>query len=336
MEETERMEAERRKALKEFRIMRQQKELDEKYNHWHRHGVSGEQLLNNPIKEIPCVLTPVFQQVGLACIAGSSDAGKSSFLRNLCMNVVAGKDNFIGFGINAIHRRTIYVSTEDDQSAVNYLLNKQNEHMKFSPSDLKGLIYVFETDNLLDRLDKMMTELPVDIVCVDAFSDLYSGGMNDNNQVRNFLNQYSQLAQKHGCLVIFLHHCGKRTENQAPSKNNLIGSQGFEAKMRLVMELRCDTIEAGIRHLCILKGNYLPSETKNESYKLRFTENMTFENTGERVAFEFLKKTDDDDRLKFEQILEYQKEGLTQDDIAKKMGFANRSSISRLIKKFKE
>lgn len=62
---------------------------------------------------------------------------------------------------------------------------------------------------------------------------------------------------------------------------------------------------------------------------------MTFEDTGDRVAFEFLKKTDDDDRLKYEQILEYQKEGLTQDEMAKKMGFANRSSISRLIKKFK-
>ncbi len=249
---------------------------------WQQYGITGgEQLLNNPIKEIPCILTPIFQQVGLACIAGSSDTGKSSFLRNLCMNVVSGKKDFVGFSINAIHRRAIYVSSEDDEQAINYLIQKQNSDLDISPSDLQGLIYIFDTENLLKKLDRMLEEQPVDIVCIDAFGDIYSGGgMNDNNQVRNFLNQYSQLAQKHKCLVIFLHHNGKRTENQAPSKNNLIGSQGFEAKMRLVLDLRCDTVEANIRHLCILKGNYLASDAKNESYKLRFTENMTFEDTG--------------------------------------------------------
>lgn len=302
---------------------------------WQQFGITGEQLLNNPIKEIPCIITPIFQQIGLACIAGSSDTGKSSFLRNLCMNVVSGKKDFVGFSINARHRRAIYVSSEDDEQAINYLIHKQSYDLDIFPSDLQGLVYIFDTENLLKKLDRMLEEQPVDIVCIDAFGDLYSGGMNDNNQVRNFLNQYSQLAQKHKCLIIFLHHCGKRTENQAPSKNNLIGSQGFEAKMRLVLDLRSDTIEADIRHLCILKGNYLTSDAKNESYKLRFTENMTFEDTGERIAFEFLKKTDEDDRLKYEQILEYQKEGLTQDEMAKKMGFANRSSIYRLIKKFK-
>lgn len=301
---------------------------------WSKFGVSGEVLLNRKVESIPCVIEPLFQKVGLACIAGSSDAGKSSFLRNLCMNVVSGQENFIGFGINAIHRRAIYVSTEDDENAINFLINKQNMDMKIEPLTLKDLSFVFDTANLLDKLDRMMTEKPVDLVCIDAFGDLYSGGMNDNNQVRNFLNDYSQLAQKHQCLIIILHHCGKRTEDSKPSKNNLIGSQGFEAKMRIVMELRNDKVEANMKHLCILKGNYLPQDAKSESFKLKFTENMTYENTGERIPFENLKRPDDTDKERFEKAKElFEKEGLTLEKIAPLIGYADKGNVSKLFTK---
>lgn len=302
---------------------------------WSKFGVSGEVLLNRKVESIPCIIEPLFQKVGLACIAGSSDTGKSSFLRNLCMNVVAGKKDFLGFGINAIHRRAIYTSSEDDENAINFLIHKQNMDMEIEPSTLKELVFVFDTDNLLDKLDRMMTEKAVDLVCIDAFGDLYHGSMNDSAQVRTFLNQYSQLAQKHQCLILFLHHCGKRTEDGTPSKNNLLGAQGFEAKMRIVTELRNDKIEANTKHLCILKGNYLPQDTKNESFKLRFTENMVYENTGERIAFENLKKTDNDEKEKFKKAKELSEdENLTLEEIAPLIGLTDKSNVSKLFKKF--
>lgn len=301
---------------------------------WGKFGVSGETLINKKIDSIPCVIEPLFQKVGLACIAGSSDAGKSSFLRNLCMNIVAGKEDFLGFGINVVHKRAIYVSSEDDELAINYLINKQNKDMQIESSKLRDLVFVFDTENLLEKLERMMTERPVDIVCIDAFGDLYSGGMNDSNQVRGFLNQYSLLAQRQQCLVLFLHHCGKRTEDSAPSKNNLLGSQGFEAKMRIVMELRNDKVEAGMRHLCVLKGNYLPQDAKNESYKLRFTENMVYENTGDRIPFENLKRSDDAEKEKYAKAKELKEKGLTYEKIAKEIGYANKGNVSKLFQKF--
>lgn len=302
---------------------------------WSKFGVSGEELLNRKIESIPCVIEPIFQMVGLACIAGGSDAGKSSFLRYLCMCIVAGLEFFIGFPIKSKHRRAIYVSTEDDENAINFLINKQNIDMGIEPSTLKDLSFVFDTENLLDKLDRMMTEKPVDILCIDAFGDLYSGSMNDSAQVRTFLNQYSQLAQKHQCLIIFLHHTGKGKEDNAPSKNSLLGSQGIEAKMRIVMELRNDRVEAKMKHLCILKGNYLPQDAKNESYKLRFTDNLIYENTGERFLFNDLKRKENEDQERFEKAKElYEVKKLSMDKIAKELGLANKSSVSRLLKKF--
>jgi len=63
---------------------------------------------------------------------------------------------------------------------------------------------------------------------------------------------------------------------RSPSKEHLLGSQGFEAKMRTVIELRKDyEFPDKYRNLCIVKGNYLSEKYKNESYKFTFHEDLT-------------------------------------------------------------
>ncbi len=90
-------------------------------------------------------------------------------------------------------------------------------------------------------------------------------------------------------------HTGKRTQKLVPSKDNLLSGQGFEAKMRLVMELRNDKSDENTKHLCIVKGNYLGKEYKNDSYKLTFDpDTFIFSNTGERVPFENLATVTED------------------------------------------
>lgn len=293
---------------------------------------TATELLNRNIETIPCLIEPIFQKIGLAAIAGSSDTGKSSFLRYLCMCIVAGKSDFLGFKINSEHKSAIYVSTEDDETAISFLLHKQKGDMRlFDNDEVQGLRFLFDTVDLLEKLEKMLVEHPADLVCIDAFTDLYGRSMNESNQVRCFLNSYAQLAQKHKCLIIFLHHTGKRTEDFAPSKHNLLGSQAFEAKMRLVIELRSDTINDSIKQMCIVKGNYLPTELKQDSYQLLFTDNMTFENTMVRVPFSELTENDAE-KGKYQRIKDLKATGLTLEEIAREVGYANRSGVSKFMK----
>ena len=61
--------------------------------------ITGEYLLQANIEQIPCLVEPFLQQVGLACLAGSSDTGKSSLLRQLAISIVTGApegDSFLG------------------------------------------------------------------------------------------------------------------------------------------------------------------------------------------------------------------------------------------------
>ncbi|MBO4819858.1 MAG: AAA family ATPase [Prevotella sp.] len=76
--------------------------------------ITGEMLLNKNVREIPSLLEPLLPVSGLVCLTGSSDTGKSAFLRQLSMSVSAGLDSFLGMKLNVVHHSAIYVATEDD------------------------------------------------------------------------------------------------------------------------------------------------------------------------------------------------------------------------------
>lgn len=289
-----------------------------------RISVTGAELLSTEAKEIPCLIEPILPQTGLACIAGASDTGKSALLRQLCIDVVSKQKTFLGFKINARYHSAIYVSTEDDENAMSFLLHKQNNHYQCATDTFQYLHFIFDTEDLLGKLEKILQKYPVDLICIDAFADLYNGGsLNETDKVRRFLHNYEQLIVKYRCAIIFLHHCGKRTEDlHEPSKHNLLGSQGLEAKMRLVLELRTDQNEKNLKHFCIVKGNYLPAEYKTQSFVLFFGDNMTFSNTGERVEFSLLTKEKSKDAQRQEEtrrmVEDYLQNGMTQRAIAQK------------------
>ena len=297
--------------------------------------ISAMRLITKAPEHIDCLLEPIFPRAGVASLVGSSDSGKSTLLRGLAMAVATGQSIYLNFRLNALHRSAIYVSTEDDQNSIASLLKRQNTELQHPAEAYEGLRFVFDTENLVTRLDSMLTDRPADLVVIDAFADLYTGGLNENNQVRGFLQLYHTLAQKHNCLVLFLHHTVKRTETLNPSKHNAIGSQGFEAKMRLMIELRRDPRQGceHLRHLCIVKGNYLPPTFKNSSFELLFTEHLNYIPTGNRVPFSALREqTDDDEALKAQmlQVQELLEAGVSKTQIAKQLGIPRTTLNSRI------
>lgn len=252
--------------------------------------ITAKTLLEMDIKEVPWLIEGLIPRYGVVAIAGSSDLGKSAFLRQMATEITEGKESFLGFKIHQTFYSCLYLSSEDDPYAMSYLLNKQRTEETGS-SNAESLRFVFETDNVLARLESSIQANPVDCIFIDAFTDLYQGEMNASNKIRGFINQFRDLALKYECVVIFLHHTGKRTDDSPPSKANLLGSQGFEGKMRTVIELRKDKDEPGIRHLCIVKGNYIHADQKESSYVLRFEENMTFSALNQRVPFSQLTRS---------------------------------------------
>ena len=309
--------------------------------------ITARQLLEGGNDKMATLLGPILPKSGLVALVGSSDTGKSAFLRQLAIAVALGDATFVGLPLSLTHRRAVYVSTEDDQLSLGYLTRKQIRGRVNSIDDYERLLYLFDADDLITQLDELLTLYPADLVVLDAFSDLFEGRLNDSQSVRAFFKAYHQLIVKHGCLIILLHHTGKYRDEQVPSKHHVVGSQAFEAKMRMVMELRVDPLYSEKRHLCVLKGNYLGSEEKKNSYVLEFDEDLTFHETGERQPLETLTKSpsivsDDSSektttgytREKYDAAASMRTEGKSLTEIACALGYADKSAISKLLKKF--
>ena len=57
-----------------------------------QYTVSAEELLRKSGENMPCLIEPIFPKVGIVAIAGSSDAGKSTLMRQLCMSITSGME----------------------------------------------------------------------------------------------------------------------------------------------------------------------------------------------------------------------------------------------------
>lgn len=258
---------------------------------------TAKELMARNLKEMPFLLDNIFQQKGLAILGGSSDTGKSSLLRQLAICVSLGESTFLGVKLNPVHNRAIYVSTEDSDDSIAVLLNKvKAEYPALETSE--NLLYIFVGDKLLTCLDDMLRSKPADLIVIDTLSNFLPGDMNQSNQVRAYLEKYNALATKYNCLIIFNHHTGKTAEQKTPSKENLLGSQGIESFARCVIELRRDYAQTDLRHMCIVKGNYIPDTLKQKSTVLKFSSNLLFSPTGESVDFALIVKPDTQNQQK--------------------------------------
>jgi RecA-family ATPase len=164
--------------------------------------------LENPVTELPFLAEGLFPQAGVVACVGDSDVGKSALLRLLCLYIITGRAEFLGFKLNTRFRKAIYVSTEDGTDATNFLLGKQNLPIQAELSDLEGLRFAFIEDfepaKLPNLLNRMLTEEPADLVVLDGYGDLLNGNPNDFQNVRKFLQPYRVIANRHKCLFIFL------------------------------------------------------------------------------------------------------------------------------------
>jgi len=236
------------------------------------------------------LMSPILPQKGTAVLAGKPDTGKSQFARQLCLHVALSLPNFLNFNITPVHNRSIYVATEDNLEATQYLLSKQlsglakpaEENLKFIFAD------TMEQEEILKCLNNELTKYPADLVVVDSFGDIFTGRDSNNNiAMRNTVKTFDAVAKKHNCLILFVHHINKGAYRQAPGQEHIQGGAGLVQKVRLAIQLTEG--DNNIRYFTVVKGNYCPKEYKKNSLELEFSETtFLFTNTGNLIPTEEL------------------------------------------------
>lgn len=256
---------------------------------------SALKLFNFEYPELPKLIDPIFPKIGLASLVGSSDTGKSTLLRQLAISISLGLEDFVGYKLNPTHQNVIFISTEDDPISTSISIKKPvTKILADTQKDislLNHMKFIFEVDtnadspkNIFKVLENDLKSTPSDLIVVDAFTDIFSGDINSSTKVREFLNQFSRIAKAYNCLILFLHHTGKKSHKFSASKDQILGSQAFEAKMRVVLELKPFPNDESLRTLTITKGNYISSKIKKYSKILSFDEDtLLFSDTGKEI-----------------------------------------------------
>jgi KaiC/GvpD/RAD55 family RecA-like ATPase len=219
------------------------------------------------------LLDKLMHRIGTAVLAGKPDTGKSQLARQLCVQIALGYGDFLGFNINAIHNKAIYVATEDSKESTTFLLHKQLEGLQKQPTENLRFIFgdILTQTEIIAELEKALTEAPVDLVVIDSFSDVFTGTDSNNNMaMRNTVNTFDRVAKKYKCLILFIHHTNKGSYRLAPAQEHIQGGAGLVQKARLAIQL--SEGEGNIRIFSIVKGNYCKKEIKDNSMELHFSE----------------------------------------------------------------
>ena len=179
------------------------------------------ELLENPIEKQPVLVEPLFPQCGMGAIIGSSDCGKSTLLRQLAA-CVAGNRDFLHWKSFPVRKQVLYISTEDDKSAMSELLKRQNKAWQLSREEAERVRFLFSCDCIAEKVEACLTEIPVDLVIIDTFGDICKEDVSQSNNIRNLLNLFADISRRHNCFILFAHHIRKTGENTAPSKLNAL------------------------------------------------------------------------------------------------------------------
>ena len=174
----------------------------------------------------------------IGAIIAPGGTGKGYMALQLSANLAAG----IGFfGIWDIPRpfKVLYITAEESHRVVhertlNALRRLPPEMQRDAAGrlwaiPLQGLTHmskpdgqgsIMPTDNYFD-LDGLIGDLKPDVVFVDTFAKFAPCPENDNQAVTIVCGLFEELAAKHGCNVIFLHHTNKGGGAFAGSKDEL-------------------------------------------------------------------------------------------------------------------
>ena len=231
------------------------------------------------------LMEPIFPQKGSAVIAGKPDTGKSQFARQLCIQVALGVNQFIGFEINPVHNKALYVATEDNKDNTKSALKKQFKGLGIEAK--KNLRFIFadtlQQEEIVHNIQNALNEEPADLVVIDSFGDIFKGSdANNNMAMRNTVKIFDKIGKEHSCLILFVHHINKAAYRVAPGQEHIQGGSGLVQKVRLAIQL--SEGEGGIRYFTVVKGNYCPKEYKLNSLILDFSEEtLLFTNTGTTI-----------------------------------------------------
>ena len=188
-------------------------------------------ILKNPPKLADELIKGVLRCGHKMLISGSSKAGKSFLLMELCIAISKG-GKWLGFECKK--GRVLYVNLEiDRESCLNrfaaiYTALGVEPDKKDSSLDIWNLRgKALPLDKLVPKLLRRMRNRAYDAVIIDPIYKVITGDENNASEMAAFCNQFDKICSETGCAAIYCHHHSKGVQGAKRAIDRASGSGVF-------------------------------------------------------------------------------------------------------------
>ena len=163
-------------------------------------------------------------------ISGSSKAGKSFLLMELCVSIAEGKP-WLGFPVRK--GRVLYVNLEIDPASCIMRFMKISEALGFAKKNTRDIIvwnlrgHAVPLDKLVPKLIRRVRDQHFDAIIVDPIYKVITGDENNASDMAAFCNQFDKICAETGCAVIYCHHHSKGAQGAKRAMDRASGSGVF-------------------------------------------------------------------------------------------------------------
>lgn len=163
-------------------------------------------------------------------ISGSSKAGKSFLLMELCAAIAEGKP-WLGFSCRK--GRVLYVNLEiDPASCVNRFI-KIYDALGYDRKHIDDIIiwnlrgHAVPLDQLVPKLIRRVRDQHLDAIIIDPIYKVITGDENSASDMAAFCNQFDRICNETGCSTIYCHHHSKGVQGAKRAMDRASGSGVF-------------------------------------------------------------------------------------------------------------
>ena len=163
-------------------------------------------------------------------ISGSSKAGKSFLLMELCIAIAEGKP-WLGFPCKK--GRVLYVNLEIDPASCIMRFMKIYDALGVKKQNMENIViwnlrgHAVPLDKLVPKLIRRVRDQHYDAIIVDPIYKVITGDENNASDMASFCNQFDKICTETGCATIYCHHHSKGAQGAKKAMDRASGSGVF-------------------------------------------------------------------------------------------------------------
>ena len=189
-----------------------------------------EEAMADPLPLPEEIIQGVLRRGHKMLISGSSKAGKSFLLMELCIALAEGRP-WLGFPCKK--SRVLYVNLEIDPASCINRFAKIYKALGYERKHTEDIIvwnlrgHAVPLDQLVPKLIRRVRDQHLDAIIIDPIYKVITGDENSASDMAAFCNQFDRICNETGCSTIYCHHHSKGAQGAKRAMDRASGSGVF-------------------------------------------------------------------------------------------------------------